>query len=80
MAKKPTSAGKTRKTAPAAPKKIKSLVNAPSKVGADEAIRERIRLYPKAMTSEIVQMMELDGLHVTARQVEQARKASSSKR
>lgn len=66
----------TKSAAPAAPsgkKQIRSLTKGATKVGPDEAIRERLRLYPKAMTNEIVSMLGFDGIKVTAAQVERAR-------
>ncbi len=42
----------------------------------DQAIGERLRLYPKATTQEIVAMFELDGVKVSPAKVEQARRAT----
>lgn len=50
-----------------------SLTDGSHKVDAVEAIRERLQLYPKAMTYEIVAMLELDGIHVTPEEVEQVK-------
>lgn len=43
-------------------------------VGQDQAIGERLRLYPKATTQEIVAMFELDGVKVSPTTVEQVRR------
>lgn len=43
-------------------------------VGQDQAIGERLRLYPKATTREIVAMFELDGVKVSPALVEQVRR------
>lgn len=45
-------------------------------VGQDQAIAERLRLYPKATTQEIVAMFELDGVKVSPALVEQVRRKS----
>lgn len=42
-------------------------------VGQDQAIAERLRLYPKATTQEIVAMFELDGVKISPALVEQVR-------
>jgi hypothetical protein len=55
---------------------IPSLTHGKSKVDVTEAIRERLQLYPKAMTHEIVAMLELDGLHVSPEEVEHARSST----
>lgn len=46
-------------------------------VGQDQAIGERLRLYPKATTQEIVAMFELDGVKVSPAMVEQVRRRGS---
>lgn len=43
-------------------------------VGQDQAIGERLRLYPKATTQEIVAMFELDGVKISPAAVEQVRR------
>lgn len=43
-------------------------------VGQDQAIGERLRIYPKATTQEIVAMFELDGVKISPAAVEQARR------
>lgn len=43
-------------------------------VGQHQAIDERLRLYPKATTQEIVAMFELDGVKVSPAVVEQVRR------
>ena len=48
-------------------KKLDSLVDYEGeKVGPEQAIRERIHLHPNALVNEIVGMMELDGVRVSA--------------
>lgn len=46
-------------------------------VGQDQAISERLRLYPKATTQEIVAMFELDGVKISSAAVEQVRRRRS---
>lgn len=46
-------------------------------VGQDQAIAERLRLYPKATTREIVAMFELDGVKISPAAVEQVRRRGS---
>ncbi len=52
---------------------IDSLTHCADKVDSCEAIRERIQLHPKALTHEIVAMLEMEGVHVTAEEVERMR-------
>lgn len=48
-------------------------------VAQDQAISERLRLYPKATTQEIVAMFELDGVKISPAMVEQARRRGRSR-
>lgn len=50
--------------APAAPAMMHS-AEVGAHVGQDQAIRERLRLYPQATVREIVAMFELDGVKVS---------------
>lgn len=52
---------------------IDSLTHCRDKVDPAEAIRERLQLHPRAMTHEIVAMLEMEGVHVTADEVERLR-------
>lgn len=52
---------------------IDSLTHCHDKVDPSEAIRERLQLHPRAMTHEIVAMLEMEGVHVTAEEVERLR-------
>jgi hypothetical protein len=58
--------------APAAPGLMHS-AEVGATVGQDQAIRERLRLYPQATVREIVAMFELDGLKVSAAAVKKAK-------
>jgi hypothetical protein len=54
-------------------------VNSPelsAKVPTAEAIREKIRLYPKALTQEIVAMFELEGVQVSSDLVQQIKEGA----
>jgi hypothetical protein len=44
-------------------------------VSQDQAIRERLRLYPRATIKEIVAMFELEGLKITPAAVKKAKEA-----
>lgn len=43
-------------------------------ISRDRAIREKMRMYPKATVQEIVAMFELDGVRVSPASVEKARR------
>lgn len=58
--------------APAAPGLMHS-AEVGATVGQDQAIRERVRLYPQATVREIVAMFELDGLKVSAAAVKKVK-------
>jgi hypothetical protein len=49
---------------------VKSITNSPKRVSKSDAIRERVRLYPRAMANEIAAMLEMDGIKVTAEAVQ----------
>ena len=73
--KKPTGKSRQRTSTikpPAAPPLVHSAeVGAP--VAQDQAIIERLRLYPRATVQEIVAMFELDGLKITPAAVRKAK-------
>jgi hypothetical protein len=50
-----------------------SLTHSPDKVDTTEAIRERLQLHPHADGQEIAGMLELDGVGVSAEDVERIR-------
>jgi|GEM_PF-3826878 len=72
-----TTPGRTAPAAPDATKanrtQVDSLMNDGGKVDPREAIRERLKLHPLAMTQEIVAMLEFEGMQVTPDQVEALR-------
>lgn len=52
-------------------------VNSPelsANVSQEDAIREKVRLYPKARIEEIVGMFELEGLKISTRMVQRIKK------
>lgn len=63
--------GRTIK-APAAPALMAS-PEAGAPLAQDQAIGEKLRLYPKATTQEIVAMFELDGVRIDPKAVQAAR-------
>lgn len=71
-AAKGTSKGRTIK-APAAPA-LMSSPEAGAPLAQDQAIGEKLRLYPKATTQEIAAMFELDGVRVDPEAIETARR------
>lgn len=60
------------KPPPAPPLMHSAEVGAP--VAQDQAIRERLRLYPQATINEIVAMFELDGVKVSPAAVKKAKR------
>jgi hypothetical protein len=65
-------AGRTIKP-PAAPA-LMSSPEAGNPLAQDQAIREKLRLYPHATTQEIVAMFELDGVRMDPKAVQAARR------
>ncbi|HVX15644.1 MAG TPA: hypothetical protein VHC22_30945 [Pirellulales bacterium] len=63
--------GSTIKPPPAPPLLHCAEVGAP--LSQDQAIRERLRLYPRATTKEIIAMFELEGLKITPEAVKKAK-------
>ena len=51
-------------------KKLKSLTDSPHTVDAEQAVRERVQLHPHALAHDIVAMMELEGVPVSAELVQ----------
>jgi hypothetical protein len=60
------------KPPPAPPLMVSAEVGAP--VAQDQAIREKLRLYPRATINEIVAMFELDGVKVSPAAVRKAKR------
>ena len=58
---------------PSGAKQHDSLTHSPDRVDTTEAIRERLQLHPHANAQEIAGMLELDGVGVTAEDVERVR-------
>ncbi|HVA50053.1 MAG TPA: hypothetical protein VNH11_27045 [Pirellulales bacterium] len=46
-------------------------------LGRDRAIREKVRLYPRASVKEIVAMFELEGLRVAPADVQKAKRQAT---
>lgn len=67
-------AGKGRTIKPPAAPALMPSPEAGAPLAQDQAIGEKLRLYPKATTQEIVAMFELDGVRIDPKAVQAARR------
>ena len=73
MPKKTNPSGKQASRAQRRPKEPSDIIANPEvghPTSTAEAIRQKLRLYPQAMAREIVAMFELEGIRITAAQVQ----------
>ena len=66
--------GKGRTIKPPAAPALMSSPEAGAPLAQDQAIGEKLRLYPKATTQEIAAMFELDGVRIDPKAIETARR------
>lgn len=69
----PSKKGSSGTKLPAASGKVNS-PELSANVSQEDAIREKVRLYPKARVEEIVGMFELEGLKISTRMVQRIKK------